>query len=284
MLTAVILYYKNWPTIVTTITRLLSQLPAGAELVLVDNASGDGAVAKMQPQFPDVHFIVRETNSGYAAGMNDGLRAASRFGSKYALLMTHECLLETGAIELLLQELENNETTALAGPMLIAQEAPVRIFSAGGQLKGRALVPEHIGPKAGYGKGAISTTYDVDWVDGACMMLRLDAAIDVGMMDERFFLYVEEVEFALRLRRTGRRVVCVAEAKASQSTGGIPAYYEARNQVLLSRVHGLHGAFVLATLRQLRRILQDYRHGRTAVARQRIFGLIDFYRGKTGQQ
>lgn len=281
MLTAVVLYYKNWPMIVTTIDRLLGQLPAGAGLVVVDNASGDGAVAKLQRQFPTVHFIVRVTNGGYAAGMNDGLREAERRGSDFALLLTHECLLAAGAVSSLLRHIQADDTVALAGPLLSTQFAPARVFSAGGRLKGRALLPVHLDWSEGDAQNLNRSSYGVDWIDGACMLVRLSAAQKVGLFDESFFLYVEEVEFAVRLRRVGHQVVCVTEAQASQSTGGIPPYYEARNQAMLSRLHGRRGAVALSLVHQGVCIARDLRHGRAAAARQRVLGLTDFWRKKT---
>ena len=111
-------------------------------------------------------------------------------------------------------------------------------------------------------------------------MVRLSAVEEVGMLNESFFLYVEEVEFAARLRRSGHRVVCAVAANASQSTGGIPPYYEARNQVMLSNLHGRKGAVTLAVSRQGWRVAQELRHGKISEAGQRMKGLIDFYRNK----
>ena len=279
MLTAVVLYYKNWPIIATTIDRLLGQLPAGSGLIVVDNASGDGAVAKLRLQFPTVDFIVRATNGGYAAGMNDGLREAERRGSDFALLLTHECLLAAGAVSGLLREIQADDTVALAGPVLRTQSEPARVFSAGGRLQGRALLPVHLG-WSDDAHPRNRSSYDVDWIDGAAMMVRLSAVHEIGLFDETFFLYVEEVEFAVRLRQGGYRVICVTGAQASQSTGGIPPYYEARNQAMLSRLHGRRGAVALSLLRQGVCIARDLRHGRAATARQRVRGLTDFGRRK----
>ena len=283
-LTVVVLYYKNWPIIETTLRRLLDEVTLGTHIVVVDNASGDGAMRKVKLAFPAIEIIVRESNGGYAAGMNDGLRAARTAGSSFALLLTHECLLEPGAVPALMRVMSSDQKVALVGPVLSTQEAPVRVFSAGGSLKGRALVPQHVRRNSLSNQNAASIDYDVDWVDGACMLLRLSVIDSVGMLNEAFFLYVEEVEFALRLRRGGHRVICAGQARASQSTSGIPPYYEARNQLMLTRMHGRRSALAGATAWQVWCAVQDLRHGRATGSRRRISGLMDFYRGKTGPQ
>lgn len=189
------------------------------EVIVVDNASKDGSVQMVQSAFPDVRIYEMEQNRGFAAGMNFGMRHAN---GRYMLLMNPDVQVEPNTMQKLLAFLHHEPTVALVGPKLINRDGSTQLscfrFPS-------FLVPLYRRSPLGRAWFArtklrryLMSTWDhlenrpVDWVLGACMMVRRSALERVGMMDERFFLYFEDTDWCRRFWRSGYRVYYLADA------------------------------------------------------------------------
>jgi GT2 family glycosyltransferase len=260
---AVVVHFRNWPGVEDTLRALLAEQPA--HLVLVDDASGDGSVAAIRAAFPDVEVVEQPTNSGYAAAANAGLRRLAALGCDAGLLLTHECLLDPGALGALATVLDGD--VVAAGPLLGLRDQRDEVWSAGGTL---SAPPAHLGQHDPMSTWSERAPYDADWLDGACLLLRLDAVAEVGWFDESYFLYVEEVDLLWRLRERGGRVVVVPAARAWQQPSYTPPYLQARNLTLFARRAG-RPDIARAVLRLMARHL---RHGRDADQRWRAYAML----------
>jgi len=214
----IVLNYQNWPSVADTINSVLAQdVPPGV-VVVVDNASTTGDAASIRAAFPDVHVVESETNGGYAAGMNLGLRHLPQ-DLPYALLLTHDVLLDPGAVRGLSDALDLDTSLAVAGPLLCFRSRPDKVFSSGGQLIGCRLMTRHDDAEQPV-EGITTDTRHVEWVDGSCMLVRRVALRTAGLgFDEGYFLYLEETELQTRLWRAGWGVGCVRGARAWQEPG-----------------------------------------------------------------
>jgi N-acetylglucosaminyl-diphospho-decaprenol L-rhamnosyltransferase len=212
------LYFRRGPEIVETVRRLQQQSLAPAEIVLVDNNSDDGVVDSLD--LLGVTVLTLERNAGYGAGMNEGMAALSS-SADFVLLVTHELLPNPDCVERMLAIAEQTDAVAV-GPTLFLPDGSV--WAGGGRLDWRG--------NARHYRDDVNVPRDVEWLDGACVLVRRQDAAAIGGLDESFFLYWEDVDFSRRLAQRGRIVVAPhARATQAPSTGAGQAYYVARNRL-----------------------------------------------------
>lgn len=191
------------------------------ETIVVDNDSRDDSVHAVRTKFPEVHLIAHDRNVGFAAGNNIGIRRAR---GEYILLLNPDARLSFVALRNLLQVMRANDRCQVAGASLIdaagLPQPSARTFPHPGR---KLLLKTGIGRWFGYKDPESSTTPDrahvVDWVVGACFLMRRSALEQVGMLDERYFLYFEEIDFCLQVKRGGGEVWFVPDALVRHAGG-----------------------------------------------------------------
>jgi N-acetylglucosaminyl-diphospho-decaprenol L-rhamnosyltransferase len=196
---------------------------ADAEIVVLDNASEDGSAAAVRERFPDVRVLAQEFRAGFGANHNTVIRATT---SRYVYVLNEDTTADDWAFARLLGYLDAHPRVAAVGPKLIypdgrrqdsAWRFPTPLVSALGLVTlGKAGVKQSHGDRA----------RPVDWVTGAALLLRREALDRVGLFDEDFFLYSEEVDLQFRLRRAGWEVHFLPETTVvhyeSQFSSEIP--------------------------------------------------------------
>jgi GT2 family glycosyltransferase len=188
-----------------------------SDVVVVDNASTDGSQA-LVANFPSVRLIELGANVGFSAGNNAGIRATS---SELVLLLNNDTTVPRGAIDRLVQALDGDPSAAVAGPRLVdAHGEPELSFgpmiSPLGELRQKVVTGLHargFQPVKSWVERATRRTRYVDWVSGACLLVRRKAAEEVGLLDERFFLYTEDVDFCASIRARGWKVLFTPAAE-----------------------------------------------------------------------
>lgn len=193
-------------------------------IVVVDNASTDGSVAMVHAAFPTVRVIEAGDNVGFARANNLGIRATA---SPYVLLLNPDTVVPTGAVEALVQALARDPGAAAAGPRLVDAEGRPELsfgWTMGplGELRQKML-------GAGYARGTGIAVRRVErwtrhsgpreWVSGACLLVRRHDLEAVGLLDERYFMYAEDVDLCVALRGRGRRVLFVADVEVQHLRG-----------------------------------------------------------------
>jgi GT2 family glycosyltransferase len=210
----------------------------GIDTVCVDNGSSDGSADRIAERFPRVDLIRTGVNLGFAGGNNVGIRRALARGADWVLLLNQDAAAEPG-----LEQALRDAAAARRDAGLLA----CKILDADGRTVQYAGAS--FNARLGY-SGRASTTgpdvlRDVGRVDGAAVAVSRAAVARAGMLDESLFLYVEDVEWSLRIRAAGFAVVFVPDArvrhKGSVATGGRASitslYYDTRNTVVVSERH-----------------------------------------------
>lgn len=192
-------------------------------ICVVDNASSDGSQAMVRNEFPDVALVALETNVGFAAANNVGIRQTR---APLILLLNSDTVVPAGALDTLIARLEATGATA-AGPRLVNGTGQPEI-SWGPMLSPvaeawqawRLRQADSAAPSA-RARVARWTTVErrVDWVTGACLLVRRDAAEAAGLLDERYFMYEEDVDFCAALRARGGTVLFVPSAEVVHLRG-----------------------------------------------------------------
>jgi N-acetylglucosaminyl-diphospho-decaprenol L-rhamnosyltransferase len=265
---AVILYYRLGDRIHDTISALLKQQTPPEQIVIVDNASADGVLAGVEDRYTSCTVIHMESNVGYAAAMNTGAaQFLNRF--EYILFLTHEVLMQPDCTTQLLCVLRQHGEVGMAGPALRLLTANTA-WSLGGSISRLGEVHHN------HDQGR---TRDVDWLDGACLLIRSSTFAQVGGFDEDYFLYAEDVDISIRIR-ANHRIRCVPEALAFQDTATAPIYFRTRNQILCWRKHReivrLVASLVVATAKI---VLIDLAGCSLTRARARFHGVVDGLNG-----
>ncbi len=193
-------------------------------IAVVDNASTDGSLEAIRERWPGVRVHAEPVNRGFAAANNVAIRATR---SELILLLNNDTLVPAGAIDALVAALDAHPAAAVAGPRLIdAAGEPELSFgpmlSPLGELRQKgitALYHRRVEPAVEWVNRATHREQEVDWVSGACLLVRRTAAEAAGLLDERYFLYTEDVDFCAAIRARGHRILFAPAAEVVHLRG-----------------------------------------------------------------
>jgi GT2 family glycosyltransferase len=193
----------------------------GWEIIIVDNGSQDGGRIEVKRAFPSVHIIENERNLGFAKAVNQGLQKAS---GRYVLLLNPDAQVKDGAIERFVSFMDSNSDVGVAGAQLLnsngsKQNSIANFPSLGTELLNKSLL-RWLFPKKFPGKEAdYSEPVEVDSVIGACMAVRREAIEQVGLLDEDYFLFLEETDWCYRMKKAGWTIYHVPQAEVYHFQG-----------------------------------------------------------------
>ncbi|MBI4090906.1 MAG: glycosyltransferase family 2 protein [Candidatus Komeilibacteria bacterium] len=203
------------------------------EVVVVDNHSEDGIAAFLRETYPGVRCLEAPDNRGYAAGNNIGLRASS---GTYSLIVNPDIVLNAELVEGLYRFMETNPKVGIAGPKLVNADGSLQPSCLRFPDVWLPLYRRTFFSHTPWGRGWLARYFmeefdhtqarDVDWLFGACLMVRTAALAQVGLLDERFFLYLEDTDWCRRFWEKGHEVWYVPEVSTvhllSRSSEGAP--------------------------------------------------------------
>jgi N-acetylglucosaminyl-diphospho-decaprenol L-rhamnosyltransferase len=191
----------------------------GHETIVVDHGSTDGTLELVRERFPDARLIEQE-NKGLGGGSNAGMRVAS---GDYFLLLNSDAWALEGSLERLVAFAEEHAEAAVVGPKLLnldgTLQRSVRGFPTLWRLATeyfflRKLAPRSRALNAFYGAGfAYDEPREAEFLMGACLLVRREAADTVGLFDEDFFMFSEETDWCYRFRQAGWKVLFTPNAE-----------------------------------------------------------------------
>ena len=193
-------------------------------IVVVDNGSSDGSVRAVRTAWPGVQVIEMGRNAGFAAATNAGILATR---SDLVLLLNSDTIVPAGSLDRLAGALDDDPAAAAAGPRLIAGDGAVelsfgRMLSPWNETRQKLValgVALGVAPLSRWFERRTTTPHHPDWVSGACLLVRRDAGDAAGWLDERFFLYGEDVDFCAALRAAGHRILFTPAAEIIHARG-----------------------------------------------------------------
>jgi hypothetical protein len=195
-------------------------------VTVVDNASGDCSPDLVAREFRWVHLIRNASNVGFGAAHNQALREAN---ARHLLVLNSDAAPAPGAVRRLVDYLDAHPDVAVVGPKLRYPDGRVQpsrrrfptlatLFYESTQLQ--RFMPDNAVLRRFYVEDrSDSETQDVEWLVGACLCVRAPAAADVGLFDERFFMYSEELDWCRRFRAAGWRIVYLPSAEVGHHEG-----------------------------------------------------------------
>jgi GT2 family glycosyltransferase len=211
------------------------------EIVVVDNASTDGS-ADAARQWPSVRVIAEPSNRGFAAANNVGIRATTGVN---VLLLNSDTIVPAGAIDTLVGVLRDHPDVSVVGPRLVDREKRAELsfgpmLSPVSEWRQKRLVHgnDRRDPAASRDVERMTRKECLpDWVSGACLLVRRTEAEAVGLLDERYFMYTEDVDFCAAVRTRGGRVLFTPSVEVMHLRGRSAATAPAATRAAYRRSH-----------------------------------------------
>lgn len=249
----IVLNWNGWKDTNECLASLLKLGYSNFEIVVVDNASTDDSVNRIRQEFPDVQILRMDKNRGYAAGNNEGIRYALEHGTDYIWILNNDTVAEGDALWPLVKKMKADTTIGMCGSLLKDYYHPGQIQALGGGKYYKWLgVTSLLEPQKG-----IESEHDIesieqslDFIMGASVFVSKEFVESVGLMNEQYFLFYEEIDWAVRSQKLHKlgfapqsivyhklNVSVNAGKKANQKRSKKADYYQIRNRLKFTRTY-----------------------------------------------
>jgi GT2 family glycosyltransferase len=244
---AIVLNWNGLDDTLACVDSLARQTYAPLAVLVVDNGSRVSPRARLAARHPAVEVVENGRNLGYTGGNNVGIRLALARSRELIWLLNNDTTVEPDTLERLVDAARHHPDAAIVGGKVLYMDRPDTLWTAWGRvtwlqsliaLEG-CDVPDD---------GTFDVERAVPWIPGCSILLRAQALREVGLLDERFFAYHEDVEWAARARAAGWTVWFTGGARTYHAVhgssggerhyGGFRKYLSARNSVLYAKRHG----------------------------------------------
>ncbi len=220
-LAVVIVHYNSSSDLGRCLESLVAYAPVqDHKIIIVDNASEDDGLVGVHNQYPQFQWIFSKENLGYSKGCNLGM---AQVQAEYYLVLNPDIVVQPGALDHLLEFADRTPRAGMVGPQLLNEDLTVqdscrRFYNLKTLLLRRTFLGK-IFPNSETVRLHLMEDFDhqsvrpVDWVLGGCLLVRRSAMLRTGPMDERFFLYFEDVDWCYRMWQAGFEVVYSPDAR-----------------------------------------------------------------------
>lgn len=256
----IVLHYKNWNDTNECLESLKKLDYDNFEIIVIDND---------------------KENRGFAGGNNIGIKQALKKGADYILLLNNDTVVEKDFLKKLVEAGERNERVGILGPVIEEYKSD-RVHFAGGRVNWLSTQGRHVIGKT-------------DYITGCCLLIKRQVIEKIGLMDEDYFLYCEDVDWCLKARKSGFLCLVVSGShishKVSQNARKQPfsyIYYHTRNGLLLAKRNASFFIRILAYLNSFFVYLKQaiklvVLPSKRVWAKAIMAGIRDFYKGKFGK-
>lgn len=272
-----------------------------ARIIVIDNDSTDNSAEEIQKWLSSTknllsaELIELRENKGFSGGNNVGIKFALESGDDYIVLLNNDTLVKPDLLEELIKTAKSDNKIGIVGPKIYfapgfefhkeryKESDKGKVFwYAGGEIDWKNMYAEHRGVDE-VDRGQYDRRQETNFASGCCMLIKREVIKKIGFLDEQLYLYLEDVDFCLRARQAGYKIVYEPKAviwHKNASSSGKPGsklhqYYQTRNRLIIG-VRYAPWRTKLALLRESLRFLRDGGVKREAV--------LDFYFYKWGMK
>jgi len=208
------------------------------EIIVIDNNSADGSPAQIKERFPETKLVLLKENVGAPTACNVGISKAS---GGFLFKLDHDVILDPSCLKELLAVADSASEIGIVGAKIYFLDEPSKIWCAGGVINWKRGTTSSLGVFE-EDQGQFNEIQEVDFVAGCGLLIKRETIEQIGLLDERFFIYWDETDWCIRAKNAGFRVLCVPQAKiwhkvsASMGTSSLASiYYMHRNHLLFLR-------------------------------------------------
>lgn len=227
------------------------------EVVVVDNASRDGSLEAARSSFGRAHFIVSETNVGFAAGMNLGIKYALSRGAGYVWILNNDTVCGRESLRELLLAAEKEPTCAIVSPIILTSSG--KAWFLAGKIDFFRMKAYHTDPPV---STRDNEPYESRYLSGCALFFSAKTIKKIGFFDEKYFLYYEDADLSMRAKKAGCRLLVVPKSVIvhSEQSGGNPekSYWLVRSGL---RFFALHTPALLRPWMTLYILLRKVKNG-----------------------
>ena len=232
----ILLNWNGFEFTKSCIDSLLQTINRDYEIILVDNGSEDDSLQHLMHLYPDLHFLKSPTNLGFTGGNNLGMHYALKKGFEYILLLNNDTVVERDFLSPLVERLKNCTACAAVQPLIYFMHDREKTWNAGGRyLKWLAIsktlytIPDNTG------------AYPTDWITGCAFMVKSSVIEQIGVLDDLYFAYFEDVDWSLRMKKAGYLLEIVPTSRIYHEAGASSKSKSGGNEGFLNpRVHYLN--------------------------------------------
>ena len=233
---SVIVVNWNGRDITLECLRSLSALTyPNADIIVVDNASSDGSTEAIRADHPKVTLLALPENLRFAGGNNAGIREALTRGADMVLLLNNDTVVDPDFLTHMVERMGADSGCGMVAPKIYYFDQPDRIWFAGGVVSMWTGTMKHIGIRE-VDCGQHNSVREIDYASGCCILVPAEVIKKVGMLDESYYMYTEDADWSMRVRRAGYVIMYEPAArvwhKLSVSSGGHLSWYKLRNKFI----------------------------------------------------
>lgn len=189
-----------------------------SQIIVVDNGSEDGSGEKLATEFPDIIFLKNQENLGFTGGNNAGIQYALENGSDYLLLLNNDTVVTPSFLTPLIHLLEVNESIGAVQPKIMFNHDRNIIWNAGGKFNSFITKTTTVGENE-IDQGQFDESKETDWITGCCFLVRSSVIKVIGLLDQRFFIYHEDVDWSLKIKNEGLKMFYEPKSVIYHATG-----------------------------------------------------------------
>jgi hypothetical protein len=285
----VILNWNGWKDTLACVESCRKLAYDNFHIVIIDNGSVDGSEHILRNALPNIELIQSGSNLGFAGGNNIGIHVALKHTAQYIWLLNNDTTVEIAALKALVEAAEKYPGAGIIGSKIFTYSDSNRLWFAGGFWRVAKLLLKIRG-EGEEDRGQYDQLREVDFITGCSLLIRASAVLDIGLLDERYFLYWEDTDWNARAAKHNWQILyapgSIVRHKVSSSFKRKTyeqAYYYLRNKLLFFERHApllLPLVLLFGLLGALRYILQ----GQTNFTRGYLDGLKDYIRRQFGKR
>jgi GT2 family glycosyltransferase len=237
----IILNFNSYQDTIECIKSLEAISYSNYEIVIVDNNSRDNSVEEISKNCPKYRLLLSKENLGYANGNNIGIKYALEQGADYICILNNDVIVEGNFLQPIIEMFDKDNTIGMVGPCICeySDRNVVQAMGAYINLYRGLAMGQHEGQE--YDK--INKRFiDVDYLGGACFIVKSEVIRTIGVIPENYFLFYEETEFCLRARKSGYKLVCISDSRVYHKRSatiskynGLSYYFLNRNRIIFMR-------------------------------------------------
>lgn len=289
----VILNWNNSADTINCIKSLSYITYQNYEVVIVDNNSDDDDVKMLTEEFGNrIHLIKNKSNLGFSGGNNIGIKYALKAGAEYILLLNNDTVVEPDFLTNLINSPLNNKKTGIITPLINYEANRDKVWLAGGYIS--KLKASGFPYYFNRNEKEVKESRKVSFASGCCMLIKVKLLETIGVLDENYFLYVEDTDYCQRTLDEGYEIVFEKESKiyhkvnstTTKLTKALPLYYSVRNRLYFAKKlfgNWFYPAYLYVISSILLKTLFWFFYGKNDMIKMAWKGVKDFHSHNIGK-